>query len=77
MKTNYDSEVDALYISFSSGKPDAVIEIKEGLNIDVTDDGKIIGIEILDASKKVPIKSFFSYEISPSLLKYKSIKGNK
>ena len=65
MKVNYDNEVDALYIQISDEEPEGVIEVKEGLNIDITKDGKIVGIELLDASKKTSLNSFFSYEISP------------
>lgn len=65
MKINYDSEADALYIQISGEKPEGVIEVKEGLNIDISKDGKIIGLELLEASKKTTLNSFFSYEISP------------
>ncbi len=67
MKINYDKDIDALYIQISSEKPDGVIEIKEGINLDVTEDSRIVGLEILDASKKVSLTSFFNYEISPEL----------
>jgi len=63
MKVSYDKEVDALYIELSSRKPDGVLEIKEGMNIDVTSDGSIVGIEFIDASKKMALKSFLTYEI--------------
>ena len=53
MKIYYDREVDALYIKLTNLKPDGVIEIEEGVNLDITEDGKIVGIEILDASKKL------------------------
>ncbi len=68
MKIKYDKEIDALYIEISKGKPDGVVEIKEGVNIDVADDNRIIGLEILNASKKVSLDSFFNYEISPELV---------
>ena len=32
-------------------KPKGVIEVAEGINIDVTVDGKIVGIEFLDATQ--------------------------
>ncbi len=67
MKVNYDNEVDALYIQISDEKPEGVIEVKEGLNIDVTKDGRIVGFELLEASKKTSLKSFYSYEISPDV----------
>ena len=53
MKITYDKEVDAIYLKLSGLKPDGVIEVAEGINIDVTDDGKIVGIELLDATKKM------------------------
>ena len=68
MKIEYDSEADALYIELSSEKPDGVVEIKEGVNIDVNKDGRIIGLEFLDASKKLPLESFYSYQITPDFL---------
>ncbi len=69
MKITYDKEADALYIQISAKTPEGVIEIKEGVNLDISKDDKIIGIEILDASKKLSLKSFTTYNISPELLK--------
>jgi len=63
MKVSYDKEVDALYIELSTQKPDGVIEIEEGINIDVSSDGNIVGIEFIDAAKKMPLDSFLKYEI--------------
>ena len=47
MKISYDKEVDAIYLKLADLKPDGVIEVAEGINIDVTVDGKIVGIELL------------------------------
>ena len=69
MKINYDSEIDAVYIEFSKETPEGVVEIKEGVNLDITKDGKIVGLEILEASKKVSLNSFLNYELSPDWLK--------
>ena len=68
MKVSYDQEADAVYIELSDKKPEGVIEIKEGVNLDVTKDGIIVGIELLDAGKKVSLKSFLSYELTPYFL---------
>ena len=65
MKINYDKEVDAVYIQLSKSKPDGVIEVAEGINIDVTSDGKIVGIELLDATQKVSLDTLLTYEIAP------------
>ena len=51
MKISYDSEVDALYIRFLE-KTVTTEHVAEGIAIDYTEDGKIAGIEILDARKR-------------------------
>ncbi len=63
MKVHYDEEVDALYLKLSDQNPDGVIEITEGVNIDTTVDGKLTGIEILKASKKIDINTILSYTL--------------
>jgi uncharacterized protein YuzE len=63
MKIHYDEDVDALYLSLSDEKPDGVIEITEGVHIDTTEDGKLTGIEILKASKKMNIETILSYSL--------------
>ncbi len=68
MKISYDKEVDAAYIRLSEQEPSGVIEISEGINVDVTDKGEIVGIEMLDASKKFPLKSLFVCEYDSELL---------
>lgn len=68
MKISYDKEVDALYIELSSEKPEGVLEIEEGMNIDVTSDGIIVGIELIDASKRLSLNSFLKYEIDGEII---------
>jgi uncharacterized protein YuzE len=63
MKIYYDEEVDAAYIELSTEEPEGVIELQEGVNLDVTENDKIVGIEILDASKKVSIDTLYRLEI--------------
>jgi len=54
MKTTYDKQADALYIYFTSGKSvTKTEEVKEDIMVDYDDDGSLIGLEILDASKKL------------------------
>jgi len=73
MKVHYDEEVDALYLSLGDQEPDGVIEIAEGINVDTTTDGKLTGIEILKASKKMNIDTILSYtlELDKNILKKK------
>ena len=63
MKVYYDRQVDAAYLRLSERQPDGVVEMAEGVNLDVTDDDEIVGIEILNASRKLPLKSLFVYEL--------------
>ena len=63
MKVHYDDKVDALYIKLGKKKPEGVVEISEGVNMDTTSENKIVGIEILNASKKMNIKTILSYEL--------------
>ena len=63
MKVHYDDEVDALYIKLGNKKPEGVIEISEGVNLDTTGENGIVGIEILNASKRMNIKTILSYEL--------------
>lgn len=69
MKITYDKEVDAVYIQLSVGHPEGVIEVADGINIDVSSDGKIMGIELLNATEKVSLESLLSYEISSETLR--------
>jgi len=74
MKVYYDGEVDALYLKLGDDSPEGVIEIVEGVNIDTTTEDKIVGIEILNASKKVDLKTILSYtlEIEKDLIAQKT-----
>jgi uncharacterized protein YuzE len=63
MKVHYDNEVDAIYIKLGNQKPEGVIEISEGVNLDTTSGDKIVGIEILNASKRMNIRTILSYEL--------------
>ncbi len=68
MKIYYDKNVDAAYLKMSDEQATGVVEVSEGVNLDLTEDGKIVGIEILDATKKFPLQSLFSCEYDPKLL---------
>ncbi|MBM3941794.1 MAG: DUF2283 domain-containing protein [SAR202 cluster bacterium] len=52
MKLRYDSDVDALYISFKKGSGQVTtIRINEDVAIDLGPGEEVIGIEVLDASE--------------------------
>ncbi len=64
MKVRYDKEADAAFIRFSSKHPAGGVEIKEGVILHVTDKDKIVALEILDASQRIPVRNLFKLEVS-------------
>jgi len=52
MKVTYDEKADALYIAFGEG-PATVQEVAEGIAFDWDSEGRLLGIEILDASERI------------------------
>ena len=53
MKIEYDKRADALYVYFREIEVAKSKEVEEGVVIDLDQDGHIVGIEILDASKRL------------------------
>lgn len=53
MKITYDPEVDALYIALRDAPAVDGIDVEEGVSVDLDKDGHIIGVEVLDASKRL------------------------
>ena len=47
----YDRESDSLYIVISRGLEEGFIELAPDINLELGKNGKVIGIEILKASK--------------------------
>lgn len=66
MNVYYDDEIDALYLELGNDTPDGVIEIAEGIHLDTSADGKLVGIEILQASSKMDIKTLYNYRLVSS-----------
>jgi len=52
MKIEYDKEVDALYIRIQEKEVVRTKEIEEGINIDMDDEDKMIGLEIIGATER-------------------------
>ncbi len=55
-KVEYDQNADAMYIWLRKAKYEISEEIAENVIIDLSKDGRIIGIEILDVSKNLSEK---------------------
>ncbi|OIO75807.1 MAG: hypothetical protein AUJ85_02070 [Elusimicrobia bacterium CG1_02_37_114] len=65
MKISFDEKADAMYIQFqeSNNAIKETIKIKDGFLVDIGTDGKVFGIEILDASKKIPKENIGKLDI--------------
>ena len=64
MRVKYDKEIDVLYIYLSEEPIKESDESKPGIIIDYSEKGSIVGIEIIDASKKIPFPSKVEYEVA-------------
>ena len=64
MKVKYDKEVDILYINLSNEPIKESDESKPGIIIDYSESGNVVGIEILDASKKIALPNKLEYEVA-------------
>jgi uncharacterized protein YuzE len=56
MKLNYHPGTDSLYIDLSERPSSESKEISEGIVLDYDTDGKLVGIDIDNASNKVELK---------------------
>lgn len=65
MKISYDPKVDAMYIRFRSGKYDHTKKVTNEIMVDVTKNGDVLGLEILDAKKQFG-------EIKPEKIEFSS-----
>jgi len=63
VRIEYDKEADALYIQLREANVDDNIDIEEGVTIDLDEKKHIVGIEILDACKKLSLKDIINITI--------------
>jgi uncharacterized protein YuzE len=64
MKVKYDQEVDVLTIEFSSVPVEESDEDKPGIILDYDKNGNIVGIEILNASKRMENPRALEYAVA-------------
>ena len=53
VRVEYDEKADAMYVWVRRGKYDVSEELAENVILDLDKKGRIIGIEVLDASKNL------------------------
>ena len=63
MNVTYDPKADAMYIYFSNKKSTNTVEVRDDLLLDYAGE-EMIGIEVLDVSKKVATKGMTSLTLS-------------
>jgi len=69
MNILYNDKIDLLYIRLDERKQEVVNKrISEGIVLDIGKDERLMGIEILDASKHVDLKRLLP-------IKYETLKG--
>jgi uncharacterized protein YuzE len=64
MKVTYDPEVDVLRIVLNNAEIEESDEEKPGVILDYDKDGNIVGLEILDASKRVENPRSLEYAVA-------------
>jgi len=64
MKVKYDQEVDVLTIQLSAAPVEESDEDKPGVILDYDKDGNIVGIEILNASKRMENSRALEYAVA-------------
>ncbi len=57
MNISYDKDADCLYIQFQEGKVHKTRKIEESILVDLDDEGRIYGIEIVGVSERMSVKS--------------------
>jgi len=69
MRTEFDKDADAAYIYFKeigNGEVVQTISLNESINVDMDENGVVLGIEIIDATKHLPLSSLKGLNINSS-----------
>jgi uncharacterized protein YuzE len=74
MRIEYDKEVDALYVRLQEKYVDRTVEIEEGLNIDLDENGRLIGLEVLDATERYALADIFNISTQNLILEDKKVR---
>ena len=60
MKIEYDKKADALYIYLQEKEAAKTIELSEIVKVDLDKEGKLIGIEVLNATQRYSLSDIFN-----------------
>ena len=57
MKLHYYPETDSLYVEFKVGPGTETVEVTEGLNVDLDEEGVVVGFDIDHASRRLDLST--------------------
>jgi uncharacterized protein YuzE len=69
MKLQYYAETDCLYIELRSGPGVEVREITDGLNADLDFEGRVVGLDIDNASTKLDLTTLETFALPHKTMK--------
>ena len=73
MKVTYDPDVDVLRIIFNNASIEESDESKPGIIIDYDNQGNLVGMEILNASKRIDNPQAVDYSVTLAAKKKKAV----
>lgn len=68
MRITYDPEADAMYVRFAEGEFAENREVAEGIVLDISPSGQVLGIEILDVSRRYTLADLARLEVEMPLV---------
>jgi uncharacterized protein YuzE len=69
MRITYDPKYDLLYLKIGEAKKVLCKEVDEDISFDIDAESKLVGIEILSASKHIDLSRLLPVEIKKEALK--------
>ena len=63
MKIEYSKEADAIYVYFTEAYVAKSKEIEDGVAVDFDEEGRLIGIEVLDVSRRFSLADIVNVNI--------------
>lgn len=63
MKIEFDKKADALYIYIQEKPVNKTKEIEEGVLVDFDEDGRLIGLEVMDVTKRFSLSDIANLQI--------------
>lgn len=67
MRITYDTQADAMYITFQEGEFASNKEVEEGIVLDLGKRHELLGIEVLEVSKRFSLKDLARVDIQMPL----------